>query len=60
MIDDKGHRLYSEMMCLIGVEEDRVSKEVEEAMGAFDGYMNRLNRTTGMLYSRDGEVLMEC
>jgi hypothetical protein len=60
MIDPQGTRLYSKMMCLIGVEENSISKEVEDAMKAFDKYMNVLNKTTGMLYSKNGEVLMEC
>lgn len=60
MIDDMGRRFYSEMMCLIEVDENAISKEVEDAMRAFDKYMNRLNRTQGMLYSKNGEVLMEC
>jgi hypothetical protein len=42
------------------VDENSVSKEVETAMAAFDTHMNRLNETTGMLYSKHGEVLMEC
>lgn len=60
MIDAKGTRLYSEMMCLIGVEENRVSKEVEDAMADYDKYMNALNGTHGMLYGKHGEVLMKC
>jgi hypothetical protein len=48
------------MMCLIGVEENRVSKEVEDAMADYDKYMNALNETHGMLYGKHGEVLMEC
>jgi hypothetical protein len=60
MIDQQGKRLYSEMMCLIWGDENSVSKEVETAMAAFDTHMNRLNKTTRMLYAKNGEVLMEC
>jgi hypothetical protein len=60
MIDQQGKRLYSEMMCLIWGDENSVSKEVETAMAAFDTHMNRLNKTTRMLYTKNGEVLMEC
>jgi hypothetical protein len=59
MIDQQGKRLYSEMMCLIWADENFVSKEVETAMVVFDTHMNRLNKTTGMLYAKNCEVLME-
>jgi hypothetical protein len=60
MIDQQGKQLYSKMMCVIWVDENSVAKEVETAMAAFDTHMNRLNKTTGMLYTKNGEVLMEC
>lgn len=60
MIDEKGCRLYTEMMYLINDEENTISKEVKDAMKEFDKHMNSLNHTQGMLYSRNGEVLMEC
>jgi hypothetical protein len=60
MIDQQGKRLYSEMMFLIWRDENSVSKEVKNAMAAFDIHMNRLNKTTRMLYTKNGEVLMEC
>jgi hypothetical protein len=60
MIDKKGDRLYFQMIEAIRAEENSISKEAKDAMDAFDKYMNRLNGTTGMLYSKNGEVLMEC
>lgn len=58
MIDDIGHRLYSEMMCLLTVDENNISTEVEDAMAAFDKHMNVLNGTTGTMYGKRGEILM--
>lgn len=58
MIDEEGKRLYTQMMEAIRIDEDVVSNAVNNEMNLFDGYMNSLNKTTGILYSRDGEVLM--
>jgi hypothetical protein len=60
MINEEGERLYAQMMEAIRIDEDVVSNAVNSAMNLFDGYMNSLNKTKGMLYSRNGEVLMKC
>lgn len=60
MIDAKGEELYKEMMELICKKDNVLTETQKYAMAAFDRHMNRLNKTTGMFYSKNGEVLMEC
>jgi hypothetical protein len=60
MIDAKGEELYKEMMDSIYPKDNVLTETQKYAMAAFDIHMNRLNKTTGMFYAKNGEVLMKC
>jgi hypothetical protein len=60
MIDMKGQELYKTMMDLLCPKEDVLTEAQRNAMVVFDNYMNSLNHTTRVLYSKSGEVLMKC
>ena len=59
MIDKKGRSLHAIIAILIELEEERFSDSLSEATENFDTYMNRINKTEGYLYDKDGNVLME-
>ena len=60
MIDARGKALYALVTIQIELEEERFSDPLSEAMERFDMHMNMINNTTGWLYDKHGEVLMEC
>ena len=59
MIDARGKALYALVIIQIELEEERFSDPLSEAIDRFNLYMDRLNATTGYLYDRCGNVLME-
>jgi hypothetical protein len=59
MIDARGRELYTEITTTMTEEEDHISLRLGLAMNRFDGYMNWLNKTTGMMYDKHGNAIMK-
>lgn len=60
MIDSRGRALHALIAILIELEEECISDPLSEAMDRFDKYMNHLNNTEGIIYNKNGEVMMKC
>lgn len=60
MIDVVGRRMYAKIIEVMEEEADVISPPLSQAMDVFDEHMNRVNNTKGVMYDKNGGVLMRC